>query len=226
MPPRARSELACELAGLLTCAVVMPAAALLHTRDFVSLRRSYDWLELAVAAICIAIYAWPHTWPRTLEQRRRRMLWWAVPVIPAAALLAAGVALRHPYLDPFRDDRQRLAAERVLDLESNVLAAAHADWVVAYAESLEGEDPERAAELYRAVLRLDPTNEDARGRAARLDPDSHGRARAVTPDGEAWQRALARRSGGEGDTAPRLPVCPVRPPRGAESHRRGDRALR
>jgi predicted Zn-dependent protease len=211
VPPRARSELAAEALGLLSFALLIPAAVLVHATDFVSLRYTAGWLGLGVAIASLCLYAWPHTWPASLAGRSRRVLWWGIPFFPALLALAFGIQIRHPYLDFTRSDRAKLAAERVLTLESNVVAGRHADWVFDYAESLAKDDPEQAARLYGEGLRLDPTNEAAQARLASLahagaaDPA----AGALRGGGSAASERARRPLWTPADPTPRLLRCRI-----------------
>lgn len=162
VPPRSRGALTCEAVGLLTFGVLIPADAVLYTREFVSWRASQEWLGVGVVALAVALYAWPLLWPGTARADRRRALWWTLPFVPALALLCLGIAVRHPYLNPLRADRAKLAAERVLALEDNIVSGQHADWVFAYADEVRrGGDSTKAIELYRQGLRLRPGDEAA-----------------------------------------------------------------
>ena len=60
------------------------------------------------------------------------------------------IETRHPYLNPFNPDHNRLAAERVLALKNNVVAGRNADWVLRYARQLdERGDTQQAIHFYR-----------------------------------------------------------------------------
>ena len=207
--PRARAELACEALGLLAFGLLIPVDVLLLSRDFVSPRQSQGLLGFGVALLCVTLYAWPHTWSQGVRTRARRMLWWGMPFVPALVLLHASLQLRHPYLDPFREDRARLAAERVLALEDNIVGERHADWIFDYAASIEDDDPERAAQLYRGGLRLSPTNEAAHARLAFLEfASGKTSSAALRSDASAHARARAP-LWGEREVAARLPRCTV-----------------
>lgn len=210
VPPRSGRELLCEGLGVLTFGVLLPAAAILFTHDFVSLRGSQGWVGLGVAGVSLALYAWPLLWGRSVRLSQRRMLWWALPFVPALALLMAGIGFRHPYLDPTREDRVRLAADRVLALEDIVMAGAHADWVFAYADQLERQgDREQATRLYRAGLRLAPTNREAHAHLALLETRRSTRRQGVSaPSGFRSPEERARAPlWNEGEVASRRPPC-------------------
>jgi predicted Zn-dependent protease len=170
---RPRRTIACEAAGLLGIALLAPLAALLHTADIVALRISVGWLGLGVVALCAGLYALPLLGAASVDAARK--IWWVLPFVPVLLWVHRGIAVEHPYLDPTRDDRTRLAAERVLSLRSNIAQAAYADWVFAYAHELEERgDREAAVRYYIQGLRLDPYNQAERARLARLKGNGRG----------------------------------------------------
>jgi predicted Zn-dependent protease len=188
--PRAGPELACEGLGLVTFGLLLPANMLLYTRDFVSLRSSGGWITAGVGLICLCLYAWPFVWAPSARRTKTRMQWWGLSFLPALVLLAAGISIRHPYLDPFREDRKRLAADRVLALESNVQAGPHADWVFDYARELDkGGNTEKAIHYYREGLRLDPYHPDERARLAALEYSVRGERSGPKAAVDAYERA-------------------------------------
>ena len=182
VPPRAGGDLACEAVGLVAFALLIPAALALSTRPFVFAPSEWGWLPPAVAVASLGLYAWPLLRPASAIARRRA-LWWTLPAIPAAAVVLVGIARWHPYLNPLRPDREKLAAERVLSLRSNIVAGAYAGWVVAYARTLEAQgDAAHARWLYRESLRLDPQQEEARRRLTALAAsDPTGTTAAAEP---------------------------------------------
>lgn len=196
--PRAVAELTCEGLGLIAFGLLLPANMLVYTRDFVSLQTSEGWIAIGGVVICLCLYAWPFLWTPSARRTNWRMQWWGLPYLPALVLLAVGISIRHPYLDPLREDRKRLAAERVLALESNIQAGRHADWVFDYAHELdEGGNTEKAIHYYREGLRLDPYHPDEQARLAALGyrvggdwPDSNAaedaHERAYRPLLEEW----------------------------------------
>jgi hypothetical protein len=168
--PRNRRELGCEAVGLVTYAALLPIVAVLLSRDFVTVGGLEGWVGLSAVLLCVGLYCWPLTWNRTRLFSNARRYWWTLPTLPALALIYYGITVLHPYLDPSRPDRVKLAAEKVLSLHSNVEASRRPGWVFAYARQLEGQgDTEEARHYYRAGLRLDPTNEEAQARLAALD---------------------------------------------------------
>lgn len=181
-PRRPGRELAAEWAGLVAFGLLLPFAFVLFTRDFVSLRSGHGFAASGLAVLCLALYAWPHRWRAVEGVGERRSLWWALPVVPALALVYVGVTVHHPYLDPRAEDRVRLAAERVLELENNVVAGGYADRVFAYADELSarGEIP-RAIALYRQGLQLAPRAERARRRLAALERELAPTRREAAP---------------------------------------------
>jgi hypothetical protein len=186
--PRARRELAAEVVGLLTFGLLLPFGFLLFTRDIVSLRCGHDLFGSGVAVLCLALYAWPHRFERVAGVADRRILWWLLPALPAVAIVYTGVTVHHPYLDPRRENRVELAAARVLELDSNVVAGAHADWVFAHAAEVAARgESGRAIALYRKGLHLAPRDDAARRRLAALEG---GPAEAVPGAGD--PRPLAR----------------------------------
>jgi hypothetical protein len=168
--PRSRRELLAEWIGLVALGLLFPFAFILFTRDIVSLRAGHGLVANAVAIVCFALYFWPHRWSPVEGIGERRSLWWVLPMVPALVLVYLGVVEHHAYLDPRRDDRVQLAAERVLELENNIIAGAHADWVFAYAAEVEARDEfAHAAALYRQGLQLAPGVAYARARLTALE---------------------------------------------------------
>ena len=136
-PPRSRWELGAETLGVVAFAILIPLDIALYTRDFFSLRTPQGWEGAGVAAVCVALYAWPHVWSKSAGYSDLRIWWWAIPFVVALPLLQHLVAARHPYLNPFDPHHNRLAAERVLALKNNIIAGRHADWVLRYARELD-----------------------------------------------------------------------------------------
>ncbi|MEO8602073.1 MAG: hypothetical protein ABI629_05800 [bacterium] len=168
-PARSRRELACEAVGLLAFCLLIPADIALYSQDFVSWRQSVEWVGVGVVALCVGLYAWPLRWSLSPRASRRRMAWWGLPFVPALGLLVVGIRVYHPYLDPLREDRPRLAAERVLELPNNLVAAANSASVFDYARLLDQRgDSAQAIAFYRDGLQLDPRHDDVRARLAAL----------------------------------------------------------
>lgn len=127
VPPRQKRELSAEALGAVAFAILVPLDIALYTRDFFSLRTPQGWEGAVVAALCLTLYAWPHRWLKSADRSDARMGWWALPFVIALPLLSHAVEKRHPYLNPFNPDHNRLAAERVLALKNNIIAGRHAD---------------------------------------------------------------------------------------------------
>ncbi len=180
-PRRSKRELAVEALGAIAFIALLPAAAALWINDFFSLRTPLGWLGAAVAVVSLSSYAMPH-WTMPLPRFGRwRLLWWATPFIPSLALFVGGIQLKHPYLNWFHPERDRLAAERVLALKSIVVAGRHADWVARYARHLdEHGHGEMAVACYREALRLDASNRLVRSRLAALTGSEHSALLAET----------------------------------------------
>jgi len=89
------------------------------------------------------------------------MRWWTLPFLPLFFLALLGIDARHPYLNPFEPEKNRLAAEKILSLTDNVLAARHTHWITKYAEELLGKgEQEFALNLYRRAQQLSPQSRD------------------------------------------------------------------
>jgi predicted Zn-dependent protease len=175
VPPRSKRELGAEALGVVAFAILIPLNIALYTRDFFSFRTPQSWEGAVVAVLCVGLYAWPHRWWKSPECSELRILWWALPFVLALLLLNRAIETRHPYLNPFDPDHNRLAAERVLALKNNVVAGRHADWVLRYARQLdERGETQQAARLYREALRLDANNRTAYARLAALEAQSSG----------------------------------------------------
>lgn len=167
---RPRLELTAEWFGLIAFGLLFPLAFILFTRDIVSMRAGQGYLAAGVAALCLGLYYWPHRWRAAEGIGERRSLWWFLPLAPALILVAVGITEHHPYLDLRRDDRVQLAAARVLELENNIIAGSHADWVFAYAFEVEmSDDLEHALALYRKGLELAPHAPNVSDRIAELE---------------------------------------------------------
>jgi TPR repeat protein/predicted Zn-dependent protease len=209
-PPRPFRELACEALGLLAFCLLGPFVVALYTREIVSFRSSESYAALGVAALCVALYLWPHRWKASEQRGERQALWWALPVAPALALGYLGVTTDHTYLDPRRPDRLELRAERVLALRNNVVAGAHADWVFDFARELERRgDRERAIAYYEKGVRLAPWSGAEQQRLAAL-------MRQVDPGAEAAADPRPRAGGLTPEEFARLALWgddrPLRPP--------------
>ena len=180
--PRGGADLAAEVIGLITFALLLPGAVTLYTRPFVFTPSEFGWLPPLVAAVSLGLYALPLLLPRT-PIGHWRGLWWTLPALPAAAVVVFAVSRWHPYLNPLRADRQALAAQRVLSLRNNITAGAYVGWVVDYARTLEAQgDTATARRLYEKSLQLDPLHAEARRRLAALEPPAD--AVATTATGE------------------------------------------
>ena len=174
-PPRQKLELIAEALGVMAFAILIPLDLALYTRGFYSLRMGHGWEAAGVAAFCLSLYLWPHWRLKSPDLFVVRMLWWAVPFAIALPLLCHAIGARHPYLNPFDPDHNRLAAERVLSLKNNVVAGRHADWVLRYARQLDEKgDSQSAIHFYREALRLDANNRETTKRLAGLETPTSG----------------------------------------------------
>ena len=161
-PQRSGWELGAEALGLLGYLLVIPAVIALFTSDFFSLRTPQGWAGAVVLAGCLGVYALPHLCFKGPQFKKLRVLWWAIPFLPALQLLTHAVETRHAYLNPFHPEHNRLAAERVLSLSNNIVAGRYPDWVLGYADELfERGQLQAAAFYYREVLRLAPNEPQA-----------------------------------------------------------------
>jgi hypothetical protein len=190
VPPRPGRELAAEALGVTAFAVLIPLVIALYTRDFFSLRTPQGWAGAGVVVLCLGVYAWPYRGLKSPELSEVRILWWVIPFVVALPLLIHAIHTRHPYLDPFNPDHDRLAAERVLALKNNVVAGYHADWVLRYARQLdERGDSQSAIHFYREGLRLDASDHKAYARLAALESPSSTNLTEAAADSEAAARA-------------------------------------
>jgi predicted Zn-dependent protease len=190
VPPRPKRELAAEALGVMAFAVLIPLVIALYTRDFFSLRTPQGWAGAGVVVLCLGVYAWPYRRLKSPKLSDVRILWWVIPFAVAFPLLTHAIHTRHPYLDPFNPDRDRLAAERVLALKNNVVAGHHADWVLRYARQLDqrGDSP-AAIRFYREGLRLDANDLKAYARLAALESPSATNLMEAVANSEAAARA-------------------------------------
>jgi predicted Zn-dependent protease len=193
VPPRSKRDLGAEALGVIAFAILIPLDIALYTRDFFSLRIWQGWEGAVVAMLCVALYAWPYRWLKSQDLSDVRIWWWVLPFVIALPLLTHAIETRHPYLNPFDPNHNRLAAERVLALKNNVVAGQHADWVLRYARQLdERVDSQQAIRFYREALRLDANNRAAYARLAILEAQSLGNSGgdvtkpAVSPSAPYW----------------------------------------
>jgi hypothetical protein len=152
VPPRSKLELGAEALGVITFAILIPLTIALFSRPIFSFRGGQGWEGALVAAFCVGLYAWPHRWLKSSECSELRTLWWTLPFIVAFPLMIHAVNTRHPYLNPFNPDHNRIAAERVLSLKNNVVAGQYADWVLRYAQ--ETRRARRFNESHRLLSRV------------------------------------------------------------------------
>jgi predicted Zn-dependent protease len=210
-PPRTRRELACEFAGLLAFGFLIPIDIVLLTRDFVSSTPEQGWLAPLVVALGFLLYALPFYARQLKVNPELRVLWWGLPFLPALLLVFYGITIEHPYLDPTRDDRAKLAADKVLSHRDNVTASKNAGWVFDYARELEEQgEIEQARHYYRAGLRIAPRSEAAQIRLAALEGRDHEAAsldlgRGV--DGESAAEIARRPYWEAGESIPIPPSC-------------------
>jgi predicted Zn-dependent protease len=177
VPPRPKRELGAEALGVIAFTILIPLDIALYTRDIFSLRIWQGWEGAIVVCVCVALYVWPHRWLKSPDLSDVRIWWWVVPFIIVLPLLNHVIETRHPYLNPFNPDRNRLAAERVLSLKNNITAGQYADWVLRYARQLDARgESQQAIHYYREGLRLDANDHAAYTRLAILEAQSSGSA--------------------------------------------------
>jgi predicted Zn-dependent protease len=168
-PPRAHSELFCELLGLLSYLLLCPFVFALFGLDYVALNLPLTWTAFTLLLICAAAYWVPHLLWQDVSRSRSRCIWWYWPFFPLLVLALYGMEARHPYLNPFHPERERIAAERVLGLESIVSSARHAETVKRYGQSLEQAGQlQEALVIYRQALRLNVADDALRATISRL----------------------------------------------------------
>jgi predicted Zn-dependent protease len=175
VPPRPKRELFAEALGVIAFVILIPLAAALYSRDFFSLRMKQGWEGAVVVAVCTGLYAFPHWRWKSPVHSEIRTWWWLLPFVLGFFAVSHAVETRHPYLNPFNPDRNRVAAERVLALKNNIVASYHADWVLRYARQLDRQgQTEQAIHFYHETLRLDTDNREAATRLAQLEGQSSG----------------------------------------------------
>ncbi|WP_025040022.1 hypothetical protein [Nitrosospira briensis] len=167
---RSRLEQMSECAGLLAFCILAPLAWVLYTSEIVSLRSSQSWPAVVVALLGFILYLSPFA--ISSPGARLRLIWWGLPLLPAAMLLIVGIQDRHPYLNPVNPHRAALAAERVLALRDGIAAGHHYDWVTAHARMLDEQGSTgEAIRFYLDALHLNPYQKDVRERLAALSPE-------------------------------------------------------
>jgi predicted Zn-dependent protease len=195
VPPRSKRELFADALGVLAFALLIPIDVALYTKEIFSFSASqhWGWDGAIVAALSLAVYAWPYRSFKSPDQADLRIWWWTLPFALSLLAMTHAVHTRHPYLNPFNPDRDRLAAERVLSLKNNVVAGAYADWVLRYARDLdERGDTQGAIHFYREGLRLNPNHRDAYARLVALEsqaadiPEDNGTSPAPGPEAAYW----------------------------------------
>ena len=177
VPPRSKRELGAEALGVVAFIILIPLDVALYTHDIYSLRSWQGWEGALVAMFCVGLYAWPHRWLKSPDHSDVRIWWWALPFVIAFLVLNHAIEKRHPYLNPFNPERNRLAAERVLSQKNNIVAGQYADWVLRYARQLDEQGQSgQAIHFYREALRLDANNRVAYARLAALEAQSGGQS--------------------------------------------------
>ena len=174
-PPRSKRELTAEALGVIAFAILIPLDIALYTSDIFSFRASHHWgwSGVTVVALCLGLYAWPYRALKSPDASDVRIWWWMLPFTIALLAMFHAVQTRHPYLNPFNPDRDRLAAERVLSLKNNVVAGSYADWVLRYGRQLDQRgQSQQAIHFYREGLRLDANDRAAASRLAQLEGQS------------------------------------------------------
>jgi predicted Zn-dependent protease len=175
VPPRPKRELVAEALGVIAFVILIPLATALYSRGFFSLRMRQGWEGAAVVAVCVGLYAFPYWRWKSPDHSEIRTWWWALPFILGFFAVSHAVETRHPYLNPFNPDRNRLAAKRVLALKNNIVASYHADWVLRYARELDKQgQTEQAIHFYHETLRLNPDNREAAMRVKQLEGQASG----------------------------------------------------
>lgn len=155
--PRPIREIFAEGMGVVAFALLLPLVYALYTNEIFSLERQQSWTEALIAFGCLCLYACPHVAFKSPAQCRLRIIWWAIPFLAGLFLLQDLIETRHPYLNPYNPDRNRLAAEHVLLIKNNVVSGYYAGWISRYAEDLEKSgDTQKAIHLYEEALRREP----------------------------------------------------------------------
>ncbi len=133
-PPTSWREIICEIIGLYSFALLLPLNLFIFSRDFVSPWSSFSYMGYGVLLACIACY-----WliKKHIAKKTVKMLFWLTPFIPGLLFFSYGVAIKHPYINPFNPDKIRLRAEKVIALQDNVAAANYWFWVFEYAQQLQ-----------------------------------------------------------------------------------------
>lgn len=182
--PRPVWDLIAECVGLAGYLIILPITLFLWRDDFFSFRRYSSWMDISVLLGSALLYGAPH-W-RSFRQSSwtllRRMWWWA-PALVLVLITPQLVSEKHPYLNPFQPDRQRLAAEKIMSLRDNILAESHADWLTDYAQALasKGEKAE-AIRVCEHALRLRPGMPQAERLLAQLGASPIPSKPLIAPD--------------------------------------------
>lgn len=180
-PPRSIRELYAEGMGVVAFALLLPLVYALYTNEIFSLDRQQSWTEALVALGCLCLHAFPHVAFKTPARASYRIIWWTIPFCAGLLLLQHLIETRHPYLNPANSDRNRLASDRVLSLNNNILAGYYATWISRYAEDLEKRgDAQQAIHLYEESLRRHPNQPVAAQRLKALQ--SQNARQPLQPD--------------------------------------------
>ncbi len=91
VPPRSKRELGAEAIGVITFALLIPLDIALYNHEIFSFRGGQSWTGAVVAAVCVALYAWPHRWLKAPDFSELRILWWVLPFAAAFATTALDI---------------------------------------------------------------------------------------------------------------------------------------
>jgi predicted Zn-dependent protease len=174
-PPRAKAELLCEFVGLLSYLLLCPFVFALFGLDFVSLNLPLTWTAFTPLLVSCLAYVVPFFLWKEAGASRTRCLWWSLPFFPLLILALYGVEVRHPYLNPLNPDRQRIAAERVLAMDSIISSGRLAETVKRYGQLLEqAGELEEALLIYQSALRLNASDNELRSDIDRISKQLGG----------------------------------------------------
>ncbi|MGJ8640475.1 MAG: hypothetical protein ACSHYA_13895 [Opitutaceae bacterium] len=137
--------------------IAFPAAVTLAVSEIVVMKAHYDWGALLIMGSALAAHLIILRIAKPYASIAAKLAF-AISIISVIAVPAL-VLTRHPYLNPFAENRSQLISDHVLGLKNNVVAGSHADYVFGYANELQIEGRlEDAVHYYLRGLYLDAEN--------------------------------------------------------------------
>jgi len=187
--PRSWNEISSEFFGLVSLALLLPVNIDLYTQEFVSPMAGYSYLASGIVFVCIGFYWLPKVY---FSSAKARMFYWSTPLLPALFFAGYGASVKHPYLNPFNPNQNRLKAEKIISLQDNVEAASHWYWLYDYAIQAQQQGHiNEAVEVYRYIQTLVPNNPQVRQQLALIHADQGITGTDAQENNQARNRAFS-----------------------------------